>query len=154
MDTLKSDVLALVANQNEMTLATISEKNLPQAATVFYVNRNFEFFFFSSSRSRHAKNIDRSPWAAATISNGCNCWTDIKGVQMEGKVTQIHSSIEKGKVVNMFSSKFPFIKGFIKEKGKMLSIIKESNIYLFKVDVLYYTDNKYGFGQRRELVLE
>ena len=68
-----------------MTLATCSADG-PWAAAVFYVQRSAPpCIFLSSPSSRHCRNLAQDPRCAATIQEDYSDWTQIKGIQLEGR---------------------------------------------------------------------
>src|SRR3970282_361427 len=105
-DDLKRQILDYIQAHNTMTLAT-SAGDVPWAATGFYASDDLRLYFFSAPDSRHCQNLTANPRVAVTIQEDYHDWRQIKGIQLEGKVMAVDSLLEKGKVMVVFSRKFP-----------------------------------------------
>jgi uncharacterized protein len=149
---LANQVLAYMESHNTMTLATCSG-NVPWAATVFYVNEGFRLYFFSVPDSRHCQNLAGNPGVAVTIQEDYRDWRMIKGIQLEGKVVQIDSVIEKGKAMVAYGRKYPeVIKLFTNpQSGLFYRAFLKVKFYCVIPEQVFYIDNEQGFGKRQEL---
>lgn len=76
------------------TLATMAGDG-PWAAAVFYASDGEALYFLSSPNSRHCRNLEQDPRAAATIQGDYGDWSEIKGVQMEGNVSRLRGADEE-----------------------------------------------------------
>ncbi|GBE25630.1 hypothetical protein BMS3Bbin02_01918 [bacterium BMS3Bbin02] len=150
MPELRSEVLDYLTAHHVMTLATHGTQG-PWAAAVFYVNSGFTFTFLSSSRSRHAKDLAANPVCAATIHEDYHEWSEIKGIQMEGRVTML-SGTDRLAATRRYAEKFPLI-----QPGQAPALIKAalSRVawYEFAPTRCYFVNNAKGFGHRDEVQL-
>jgi hypothetical protein len=151
---LKGQILGYMETHNTMTLGTCRE-DVPWAATVFYANDGFRLFFFSDPESRHCQNLTANPQVAVTIQEDYHAWRKIKGIQLEGKVAEIESLLEKGKAVAAYTSKFPeIIKIFTDPaSGGLYRAFLKVKFYAVQAERVFYIDNEQGFGKRQELEL-
>ncbi len=131
-----------------MTLATVGEEGL-WAAAVFYVNKGFTLFFLSAGHTRHGQNVVEDPRAAATIQEDYKDWPAIKGIQLEGRVTQLQG-VERKEAISLYEKKFPFIKSAPSQIRLGLARV---NWYCLFPRRLYFIDNSQGLGHRDEIAL-
>ncbi|MCC6211933.1 MAG: pyridoxamine 5'-phosphate oxidase family protein [Burkholderiales bacterium] len=138
--------LAYLRAHHVMTLATHGA-GVPWAAAVFYANDGFDLIFLSSPSSRHCGNLAANPRAAATIQEDYADWTEIKGVQMEGTVTELGGETERA-ARSLYGARFPFVRQAVPALAEAL---KKIRWYRLAPERLYYIDNSRGFGHRDEI---
>ena len=85
---LPPQVGAYLGGHHVMTLATHGAGG-PWAAAVFYVSDGYTLYFLSSPRSRHARDVAAEPRVAATVQEDYAEWSQIRGVQLEGRVREL-----------------------------------------------------------------
>jgi uncharacterized protein len=146
----------LLASQTTMTVSTARE-NAPWAAPVYYVNRDFRFYFFSDPSSRHVQEAMESGSAAAAVFRPSSKWQEIRGIQMSGTITPIGAGLEAVSAVRAYLKKFPFTSDFF-DSGQELDVdgfMKRFRVrlYLFRPSVLLYMDNSVAFSFRQEVLL-
>lgn len=140
--------LAYLANHQVMTLATTGPQGI-WAAAVFYVNDGFDLIFLSAGHTRHAQNITAVPHIAATIQEDYRDWEEIKGIQLEGRVSLL-SDVSRETAVARYLQKYPFL---AKADEKMQAALAQVNWYLLQPEKLYFIDNSLGLGHRDEIAL-
>ncbi len=131
-----------------MTLATIGPEG-PWAAAVFYVNKGFTFYFLSAGHTRHSRNLAGHSRAAAAIQEDYKDWPAVKGVQLEGVVSQLKGA-ERQRGQSIYEEKYPFIKNATSQIRLGLARV---NWYQLLPDRLYFIDNSKGLGHRDEISL-
>jgi uncharacterized protein YhbP (UPF0306 family) len=146
---LRRKILRFLARHNSMTLATVDEIHMPHAAAVFFVNHEFEFYFVSHAKTRHATHIMRSKTLAATINKDHAKWHRIKGLQLTGSTYSIEDDEENLKVKSLFMKKFPDVGGFLEPVSSGSSI----RFYKFLPHQITLIDNSQGFGHKEHLTL-
>ncbi len=155
-EALKKTILAYLENHNTLSLAT-EKQGAPHAATVFYVNIGFDIYFLSSPSTRHGEYLTHNPRASATIDEDYSNWLLIKGIQMEGLVTDVGGIMGSGRIALAYVMKFPTVKDFLFSPHKLDNLIagKISGVGFYKLtpERIFFIDNEKGFGKREELVL-
>jgi uncharacterized protein YhbP (UPF0306 family) len=153
-DELKQQIIDYMETHNTMTLGTCRD-NVPWAATVFYAGDGLRLYFFSSPDSRHCQNLAANPHVAVTIQEDYRDWRKIKGIQLEGTVTEVNSLIEKGKAMAVYARKYPeIIKLFTDPaSGIFYQAFLKVKFYCVVPQRIFYIDNEQGFGKRQELVV-
>ncbi|MEE9185773.1 MAG: pyridoxamine 5'-phosphate oxidase family protein [Candidatus Binatia bacterium] len=151
---LRQQILNYMEGHNTMTLGTCQE-DVPWAATVFYASSGFHLYFFSDPESRHCQNLKANSKVAVTIQEDYRDWNKIKGIQLEGKVIEIDSLVEKGKAMAAYARKYPEVmKVFTDpESGVFYRAFLKVKFYVVMPERVFYIDNEQGFGKRQELVI-
>jgi uncharacterized protein YhbP (UPF0306 family) len=145
-DEVKQKALAYLRGHQVMTLATSGDRGV-WAAAVFYVNRDFDFYFLSAGHTRHAQNMEVHQRVAATIQEDYTDWPRIQGVQLEGIVRQLDET-DLRQVKNWYLDKFPFLAS---DQPQIERALRQVNWYELKADLCYFIDNSRGLGHRDEI---
>lgn len=151
---LKKNALAFIESQHILTLAT-SEKDSPWAAAVYYIYYKNHFYFFSNPASQHIRESMKRAGSAVSIHHPSGGWSDIRGVQMKGRVQ--HSGIGKHlcPAFNKYLKKFNFISEIKKSVAvKDISAVETAfnvRFYRFIPEEIYYLDNSIKFGFREKI---
>lgn len=150
-------ILQLLETQYSMTLATC-QNNQPWAATVFYVSdADFNLYFVSDAKTRHGSHLADQAWAAAAIQPNCQHWSDIQGLQLEGRVKLLNKA-NTVRALTRYLSKFEQIKTLIEQpqdaNEKIISArLLTANFYCLSPERIRLIDNRRHFGYKAELVL-
>jgi len=145
----RKQVLAYLRQHQVMTLATIGPEG-PWAAAVFYVNNDFSFYFLSTGHKRHTQNFAEHNQIAAAIQEDYKDWPSIKGIQLEGVVSQLQGT-ERQQAISLYEDKYPFIKT---ASSAIRLGLARVNWYQLLPNRLYFIDNSKGFGHRDEISLD
>ena len=146
MDEVRLAALAYLAEHQVMTLATVG-KNGVWAAAVFYSNDGFDLFFLSAGHTRHAQNLITNPRTAVTIQEDYKDWPQIKGIQVEGVVTQVRGAAVV-RVIALYQKKYPFL---TQASAPIRSALAGVNWYQLRPNRFYFIDNSKGLGHRDEI---
>ena len=151
---LKRQILQYLQAHNTMTLATCAD-NVPWAATVFYASDDLSLYFFSAPESRHCENLAANSKVAVTVQEDYQDWRQIKGVQLEGKVTLVDSVIEKAKALSVYARKYPDVIRLFTDpaSGVFYRAFLKVKFYRVSPERVFFIDNAQGFGKRQELAL-
>ena len=135
-----------------MTLATCHGE-VPWASTVFYASDDMNLYFFSDPLTRHCENLLVNPRVAVTIQEDYADWRKIKGIQLEGEVVAVDSTLEKAKAMAAYALKYPsIIKTFTNPaSGGLYRAFLKVKFYCVKPHRVCFIDNEQGFGKRQEL---
>lgn len=138
----RAAALAYLAAHTVLTLATNGPLGL-WAAAVFYASVDFDFYFLSAGHTRHARNCAAQPQVAATIQENYRDWPSIRGIQLEGSVTQL-AGAERDAAVAVYLDKYPFVA----DDTNLARAMERVNWYRLTPQTLYWIDNSQGFGHR------
>jgi len=144
--TLPHPVADYLDRHHVMTLATCGPDG-PWAAAVFYVNAGHTLFFLSSPSSRHCRNLAQDPRCAATIQEDYSDWAKIKGVQLEGRASEIRGD-EEVRARQRYGDKFPVVGRLATAPMAIVAALAKVHWYRLHAERLHFIDNSLGFGHR------
>ena len=140
-----------------MTLGTSDSKSV-WTAPVYYIYLESIFYFFSKATSRHMLNAQVSGTAAASIHNNPQGWMDIKGVQMEGVVSEAGGGEKSVQAFRTYMKRFSFVKEIMSASfsGSLESFTEQLQVrwYMFVPKKMVYLDNSVKFGFRQQFQCE
>lgn len=139
---LRDQIVSIIDDVQDMTIATIREDGYPQATTVSYVNDGLTIYFGTAADSQKAKNIARSNKVSLTIDRACSSWDDIEGLSVAATAALITEADETQKVGGLMLKKFPQIAQYIQSEAEA------EELALFRVEpkVISLLDYSKGFG--------
>jgi 4-hydroxy-3-polyprenylbenzoate decarboxylase len=139
-----AELLALPA----MTLATASEDGAVHAAAVYFAaGPDNCLVFFSEPDSQHARDLAANPQAAATIQPQVSAYTEIRGLQLRGRVRPLAPGPEWEQAFALYQAKFAFVAG-------LADVLAKNTLYQFTPGWIRLVDNRRGFGFKEEKNLE
>jgi general stress protein 26 len=86
---LEQEIISILDDANDMTIATVREDGYPQATTVSYVNDGLAIYFGCAAESQKAKNIARSAKVSLTVNLPYASWNEIRGLSIGGKAEAV-----------------------------------------------------------------
>lgn len=138
------DAQSEILTQAEMTLATTDESGQPHAAAVYFAADDAgRLYFFSDPNTAHARNLARSPRAAATIQPRERDWRAIRGLQLHGEVLPVAPGADWERAFELYVAKFPFV-------SELKDALKQNTLYVLLPDWVRLVDNRRGFGFKEE----
>lgn len=142
---LHTKLLAYLGRHNVATLAT-QGPNGPWASAVFYVNDGLTLYFLSAPTSRHSRNLEGDPRVAATVQEDYSEWRQIKGIQLEGKVSR-SDGVDSLRAAACYARKFAFTDAS-QAPSAIAAAMKKIVWYRLEPACLYFVDNSVGIGHR------
>lgn len=138
---IKNQIISIIDDTDDMTIATIREDGYPQANTVSYMNDGLMIYFGTSADSQKAMNIAKSDKVSLTINRPYEDWNEITGLSMGGTATRVTDSKESESVFQLMFKKFPQIPEYAHTFGSV-------ELALFRIDpiVISLLDYRKGFG--------
>lgn len=133
------------------TLATHNGEDL-WAAAVFYVNAGYTLYFLSSPTSRHCLHLAKNPRVALTVQEDYADWLEIKGIQIEGVVSEL-SGEEERLARRLYGQKFPIVGKLAQAPAAIVKALAKVRWYKVVPQRLYFIDNAVGLGHRDEVDL-
>ncbi len=143
---------------NTITLATSSEGR-PWAASLFFASdKRLNLYFVSDYRTRHARHIQESSTAVATVNADCAGWGDVRGLQIEGRVAVV-SGLKRADALRHYLTKFHDVRAlFEAPKGEdeetIAARLKAANMYRLAPSFIRLIDNSRWFGFKQEFELD
>ncbi|MDP3671098.1 MAG: pyridoxamine 5'-phosphate oxidase family protein [Telluria sp.] len=147
---LRTTIMAYLASHNVVTLATQGPEG-PWASAVFFVSDDVNLYFLSAPTTRHCRNLEADPRAAATVQEDYSAWKNIKGVQMEGRVTRL-GGIDSAHAASLYARKFAFADP-ARAGAAIAAALAKISWYKLEPAAVYFIDNSLGLGHRAQLDL-
>ena len=114
MDTAtRTQIISIIDEVNDLTLATSRDDGYPQATTVSYVNDGLTIYFGAASHSQKAHNIASNNKVSLTINLPYTNWDEIQGVSISGIAELVTDAAEQQKVSDLLLAKFPQISEYV-----------------------------------------
>ena len=137
---LKQEILSILDDASDMTIATVREDGYPQAITVSYVNNGLNIYFGCAANSQKAKNIARDSKVSLTVNLPYTSWNDIRGLSIGGRAERITNPQEVAQASQLMFERFPQIARYAPAELE--------DIVLFHVtpEVISVLDYRKGFG--------
>jgi len=146
---LAHEVADYLRRHHVLTLATCGPDG-PWAAAVFYVHDGNALTFLSAPTTRHCRNLAHDARCAATIHDDTGEWSQIKGVQLEGRVRELDGD-EARLARQRYGEKFPLIAG--PAPAPIVQALAKVRWYRLDAQRVYFIDNSRGFGHREAVEL-
>jgi nitroimidazol reductase NimA-like FMN-containing flavoprotein (pyridoxamine 5'-phosphate oxidase superfamily) len=109
----RKQIVSIIDDVDDMTIATVRDDLYPQATTVSYVNEGLTIFFGTSPDSQKVRNLAKNDRVSLTINRGYGSWGEIEGLSISGRVTRITDPAEQQKAGELLFAKFPQIAEYV-----------------------------------------
>ena len=137
---LTRDVISILDQANDMTIATVRKDGYPQATTVSYVNDGLTIYFGCAAKSQKAKNIARSDKVSLTVNLPYAGWDEIRGLSIGGKAAPVADRQERDRVGQLMLRKFPQIALYAPADMEQLVVFR------ITPEIISVLDYRKGFG--------
>lgn len=104
---LRRLALRVLAETDDLVLATIRPDGWPQATVVSYVSDGFDISFVVGRDSQKARNIAANPKVSAAIGGFTKDWSRIQGLSLGGTATLSIDEADFQRVYAQMAKKFP-----------------------------------------------
>ena len=148
---LPPQVAAYLAGHHVMTLATQGPQG-PWASAVFYAGDGASLIFLSAPNTRHCRNLAQDARCAATIQEDYREWSQIKGIQLEGRVIELQGDEEKH-AQRLYGEKFPVVGAVADVPPAIVKALAKVRWFRLVPEHFHFIDNSKGFGHRDEIDL-
>jgi nitroimidazol reductase NimA-like FMN-containing flavoprotein (pyridoxamine 5'-phosphate oxidase superfamily) len=154
---LTREVISMLNQAHDMTIATVREDGYPQATAVSYVNDGLTIYFGCAAESQKAKNIARCDKVSLTVNLSYARWDEIRGLSIGGKAAAVADPQERDRVEQLMFQKFPQL---VQHLDRTLRKLKDAiwgseyaptdigELVLFRIspEVISLLDYRKGFG--------
>lgn len=104
---LRDQIISIVDDVDDMTIATIRADGFPQATTVSYVNDGLAIYFMTPVEAQKTRNIARNNKVSLTINRAYASWDDIESLSMGALAVPVTDPAEQEKIGSLLLKKFP-----------------------------------------------
>jgi general stress protein 26 len=141
MDQMMRDgIVRQLQSHRVLSLATLRSDGWPQATVVAYVSDGLAPFFFVSRLSQKFQNIRRDPRVSATIGGDFAQTSEIKGLSLAGRASEVTQPAVLDRVWAMFGQKFPEYASWPKPSAAMTVLLR------IDPEIVSLVDYSRGFG--------
>ena len=137
---LTRDVISILDQANDMTIATVRKDGYPQATTVSYVNDGLTIYFGCAAESQKAKNIACSDKVSLTVNLSYAGWDEIRGLSIGGKAAPVADRQERDRVGQLMLRKFPQIALYAPDDMEQLVVFR------ITPEIISVLNYRKGFG--------
>lgn len=138
---LQLQIISIIEDVDDMTLATIRADGFPQANTITFMNEGLSLFFLTGGESRKVRNIARNNKVSLTIDRPYKEWKEIESLSMGALAFRVTEVSEMEKIGELLLEKFP-------EAAKFQNDGDAGNLAYFRIEptVISLLDYQKGFG--------
>jgi len=104
---LKDQIISIIEDVDDMTIATVREDGFPQATTVSYMNDGLTLYFMTGAEGQKAQNITCNNKVSLTIDRPYDSWDEIEGLSMGALASLVTDPKEQEKIGKLLLKKFP-----------------------------------------------
>lgn len=153
----RSAIRDLLESHNTISLATCHDGKPWNASLFFASDKHLNIYFVSDYRTRHARHIEESGRAVAAINADCSLWTDVRGLQIDGRVS-VTTGLERMNALRFYLAKFRDVKALFESpkdenEQTIAARLKAANMYCLKPSWIRLIDNSRWFGYKAEFDL-
>ena len=156
-DEARAGIRQMLAAHHTLTLATVSASG-PWSATVFYASDDdFNLYFVSDHRTRHARDMVSRPDVALAINADVDNWNDVRGLQIEGVAARV-TGVERAQALALYLAKFASVKALFEtprsvDERTIAERLRDTDFWRVTPRFIRLIDNGRGFGFKQELRL-
>jgi len=141
---IRTNILTLLDEHRNMTIATLRPDGWPQATTVGYANDGLTLYFLCGLESQKAANLARDDRVSLTIDHDTAEVMEITGLSMAARAEAVIDRAEAEKALRLLMLKYP------EQKSLPLSLQMPTpeNVRIFRLTptVISVLDYSKGFG--------
>ena len=138
---IKQQILSILAQHRNMTLATLRPDGWPQATTVGYAHEGLTLYFLCGPESQKAANLARDDRVSLTIDDDTDQVMEITGVSMAAHAQLIDDPAEAERILGLIIARYP-------EQRVSMPMPPPSSMRIFRVTpvVISVLDYSKGFA--------
>ena len=137
---VEQEIISILDEANDLTIATVRKDGYPQATTVSYVNDGLTIYFGCAAESQKAQNLAHNPKVSLTVNLPYANWSEIRGLSIGGRAEPVTDPREIDQVAQLMFQKFPQIAPYAPTELE--------GVVLFRItpEVISVLDYRKGFG--------
>ena len=145
-ETLKANIIDLLAHHNVMTLATVRPDGFPQATIVYYVNDGLVLYFATDPTSQKASNIQLNKKVSVAIADEIDNSYKLRALSLSGIAERISDPSRVLELQSRLFQAVPQAKRFAPMDAKQITVYSITPIAISLVD--------YAAGYGRTVLVE
>ncbi|MBA4805148.1 MAG: pyridoxamine 5'-phosphate oxidase family protein [Brevundimonas sp.] len=136
---LRQEIIEVLEQGRDLTLATLRADGAPQATTVSYVSDGLSIYFGCGARSQKASNLARDDRVSLAIDLPYADWNEIRGLSLFGRARPLTAPADIEAVGRLFRARFPQMAAFAEAPFDM-------TLFCITPQVVSVLDYRKGFG--------
>ncbi len=140
MPDLEPLIASIIAEGQDMVVATIRPDGSPQTTVVSYASDGLALYFGDSTASQKAQNLERDDRVSIAITLPYKDWSQIRGISLFGHARKLTDPADLFRVGQLFLSKFPEIARYVMPGGGELAMFEVAP------QMISVLDYRQGFG--------
>lgn len=138
---IRNQIISIISDVDDMTIATVREDGFPQATTVSYMNDGLTIYFMTSTDAQKTQNIAQNNKVSLTINRPYERWDEIESLSLGGLAATVSDPQEQEKIGKLLMEKFPQAADYEPEDDDF-----ELTVIRIDPKVISLLDYKKGFG--------
>lgn len=143
---LRDQIVAILAEGQDLTLATVRPDGAPQATTVSYAADGMTIYFGCGAASQKALNLAHDDRVSLTVDLPYSDWNGIRGLSLFGHAERMPPE-RYTDVGELFAGKFPQMAHHQGDAGKMA-------VFRIVPSVVSVLDYRKGFGHTDLVIVD
>tara|TARA_R110000772_G_scaffold11226_8_gene35330 strand:- start:2897 stop:3343 length:447 start_codon:yes stop_codon:yes gene_type:complete len=127
----RDQLLSIIENVNDMTIATVRDDGFPQATTVSFVSDGLKIYFATSADSQKARNIEKNDKVSITLDCPYGSWEEIRSLSAAGHAVAVDDPDDIEKIWALMLKKFPQAAGY--------ETIVDTAVTIFRIDPVIFS---------------
>lgn len=138
---LMREILSILENAADLTLATVRDDGYPQATTVSFASDGLALYFGASALSQKAQNIARTDKVSLAITLPYANWGEIRGLSAGARAKRLVDPHEVERAAHLLIAKFP-------QGVAEYAVGEMEGVAFFRIlpEVISVLDYRKGFG--------
>lgn len=139
------EIVAILREGKDLTIATLMPDGAPQATTVSYASDGTAVYFGCGAASRKAQNLAADPRVAATVNLPYQDWMQIRGLSFSGRAERLTGPDDISHASLLFLEKFPEVAQYAAPadaSGAPADIV----FFRIRLEMVSILDYRQGFG--------
>lgn len=145
---LHAQIIEILGQTDDMTIATVRPDGFPQATVVAFVHDNLRIYFSTFPAAQKVQNITQCDKVSLTITKPYSKWEEIEGLSVGGHAHVVTDPDEARHVGNLILERYPEVAD-VMEDGPSDSVI-------VRIDpvVISLLDYSKGFGHAQQISIQ
>jgi len=136
---LRREIIDILEQGRDLTLATLRDDGAPQATTVSYASDGLSIYFGCGAQSQKASNLARDDRVSLAVDLPYSDWAEIRGLSLFGRARPLTAPADLEAVGRLFRAKFP-------QMGLIAAAPAEMSLFCITPQVVSVLDYRKGFG--------
>lgn len=135
-----AQIIRLLDEVPDMTIATVRPDGFPQATVVSFVHDDLRLYFGTFAGAQKALNLAECDKVSCTVTHPYRSWDEIEGISLGGHASRVTDADEFQRAVELLMTRFPQAVEYQSDDY--------GEIVMFRVDpvVISLLDYSKGFG--------